>query len=60
MVIKKDKWLIKCFERLAEGSLTMNCSNVVLISKNYLFHPLECKENFKANNLLNKIPSVLP
>ena len=46
MVIKKDKWLIKCFERLAEGSLTMNCSNVVLISKNYLFHPLECKENF--------------
>ena len=39
MVIKKDKYLIKSFfKRLAEGSLTMNYSNVVLIIKNYLFH----------------------
>ena len=39
VVIKKDKCLIKSFfRRLAEGSLRMNYSNVVLIIKNYLFH----------------------
>ena len=37
MVIKKDKCLSKSFERFAKGSLMMDYSNVVLITKNYLF-----------------------
>ena len=51
MVIKKDKCLNKSFERFAKGSLMMDYSNVVLITKNYFF--------FITFNIKNKVIRVL-
>ena len=51
MVIKKDKCLIKSFERFAKGSLMMDYSNVVLITKSYFF--------FITINIKSKLIRVL-
>ena len=51
MVIKKEKCLIKRFERFAEGSLMMDYSDVVLITKKYFF--------FITINIKSKLIRVL-
>ena len=53
MVIKKDKCLIKSFERFAKGSLMMDYSNVVLITKTIFFITINI--NSKVIRVLRKI-----